>query len=100
MHKGLGRAVLDLRSAMQWSQTDLAVEIGKVAIKLNVQVQPVQEIVSRWERGEAAPSPQYRMLLGRVAERDSRTTHLADLFRAPESAWRLVGMVEKRNTRE
>ena len=26
--------------------------------------------------------------------------HLADLFRAPESAWRLVGMVEKCNSRE
>jgi transcriptional regulator with XRE-family HTH domain len=55
---------------------------------------PSQETISRWENGEQAPSPAYRMALARVAAKYKTTEDLAELFRAPISAWRLVGHVK------
>lgn len=100
MHRGLGRAAMDLRAKMEWSQADLANEIAKMAIKMRVPIRPTQVSVCRWETGETSPSPQHRMILARIASRDKRTGHLADLFRASASAWRVVGLSERRDVED
>jgi transcriptional regulator with XRE-family HTH domain len=92
MHRGLSGAVIDLRERRRWGQEDLAQEISKWAARLNVTLTPDQGTISRWERGLSAPSPEHRMVLARIATKH-RYTDLADIFRAPTSAWRLVGHV-------
>ena len=98
MQRGLGRAVMDLRAGMGWGQTDLAHEIAKTAARLMIIcLKPTQVCVSRWETGDSAPSQQYRMVLARIAAKDKKTAHLVELFCAPVSAWRLVGLCRKRD---
>jgi hypothetical protein len=90
MHKGLSRAVIELRARMRWGQTDLAKEISRQGVRAKVTLTPDQGTISRWERCESAPSPQHRMVLARIASKNGHED-LAELFRAPISAWRLVG---------
>lgn len=93
MHRGLSRAVVDLRARMRWGQEDLADEITKVAAKMGVPITPNRICVSRWENMETAPSQQHRMVLSRIAAKNGHED-LAEFFRAPVSLWRLVGYVE------
>lgn len=90
MHRGLGRAVADLRARMGWGQEDLAREITRVGSKMGFTIKPNVVCISRWENGDFAPSEDHRAVLARIAGRDPRTQHLAVLFRAPMSLWRLV----------
>lgn len=94
MHRGLGRAVGQLRARMQWGQADLAKEINKHASRMNIVLTPDQGTISRWESGDKAPSPRHRMVLARIAAKHKATEDLAEIFRAPVSAWRLVGTVK------
>jgi hypothetical protein len=93
MRRGLGRAVVDLRARMRWGQTDLADEISKGAARRGLTIKPNQVCVSRWENCETAPSQQHRMVLAKIATKNGRQD-LAEFFRAPVSAWRLVGYVK------
>lgn len=93
MRRGLSRAVVDLRARMRWSQEDLAREISKLATKMGVAITPNRICVTRWENCETAPSQQHRMVLARIAARHGHED-IAELFRAPISAWRLVGYVK------
>lgn len=83
---------MDLRARMRWGQDDLAKEITKTAAKMRVAIAPNRICVSRWENGEAAPSSEHRMVLARIAAKHGHED-IAELFRAPVSAWRLVGML-------
>jgi hypothetical protein len=93
MRRGLSRAVVDLRARMRWGQTDLADEITKCAAKMGISLKPNQVCISRWENRETAPSQQHRMVLAKIAAKHSHED-LAEFFRAPISAWRLVGYVK------
>jgi hypothetical protein len=93
MHRGLSRAVVELRARMRWGQADLARQITKQGTRARVALEPDRETISRWEHGEQAPSPIYRMALARVASKHGQED-LAELFRAPIIAWRLVGHVK------
>jgi DNA-binding transcriptional regulator YiaG len=84
MHNWLGRAVNELRQRLECSQEELARAIGKHGGKTTDHM-----TVSRWERGIEAPSPIKRMALGKIAAKHGHE-ELADVFRAPTSAWRLV----------
>ena len=86
MHLGLGRAVVDLRARLHWGQEDLADAMHKQDKTLT----PDRITVSRWERGEHAPSETHRLALARIAAKHEYDD-LVELFRAPISAWRLVG---------
>jgi hypothetical protein len=77
---------------MRWGQTELSDEIGKGAARAGLDIKPNQVCVSRWENCETAPSQQHRMVLARIAAKNGHED-LAELFRAPLSAWRLVGNV-------
>ena len=90
MRRGLSRAVLDLRTRMRWGQEDLAKEITKTAARMRVAITPNRTCVSRWENGDAAPSSEHRMVLAKIAAKHGHED-IAELFRAPVSAWRLVG---------
>ena len=93
MHRGLSKAVLDLRARMRWGQMDLAEQIGKHGGRAGRMLAPSQEVISRWENASQAPSPAYRVVLGNIAAKHKHDD-LAELFRAPISAWRLVGYVK------
>jgi transcriptional regulator with XRE-family HTH domain len=99
MQKGLGKAVVDLRAALRWSQEDLAHEITRVT-RSGARLHPTQDRISRWETGDAAPSQEYRAALAKIAAQSKKTEDLAELFRAPVSAWRLVGYVKLRTDNE
>jgi len=91
MHEALGEAVLELRETMKWGQADLARQITiEARRKLGLRLIPAKQVISRWERGLRAPSPDYRMVLCHLALRDERTKHLADTFRLPTQAWRIA----------
>ncbi len=96
MHRGLSAAIIDLRSRMEWSQEELANEICRVAAKMGSPIRPDRKTVWRWEQMEFAPNGEHRMVLARIAARLPKTEDLAELFRAPVSAWRLVGYVKLR----
>ena len=96
MHRGLSEAVIDLRARMEWSQEFLANEMCKVATRTGIEISPTRRCVIRWESMETAPSSEHRMVLARIAARHKKTEDLAELFRAPVSAWRLVGHVKLR----
>src|SRR6266498_1953197 len=96
MHRGLSEAVIDLRARMEWSQEHLANQMCKVAARNGVEINPTRRCVIRWEGMETAPSTEHRMVLARIAARHKKTADLAELFRAPVSAWRLVGHVKLR----
>ena len=89
MRRGLGRAVVELRARMHWGQLDLADHIAK-SVGGAVMAAPDQEVISRWENGVQAPSPIYRAALARIAAKHKHDD-LVETFRAPMSAWRLVG---------
>ncbi len=93
MQRGLSKAVLELRARMNWSQDDLAHEMCKMAARMGVGIKPNRISISRWENGETAPSEEHRVVLARIAGRNKDTARLAELFRAPVSAWRIVGLV-------
>ncbi len=93
MHRGLSRAVVDLRARMRWGQEDLANEITKWAAKMRVPITPTRRCILRWEHCETAPSAQHRMVLARIAAKHGHED-LAELFRAPVMAWRLVGLIK------
>jgi len=89
----LGRAVIDLRARLKWSQADLARQIHRRTKQKNEQLPEVhQETVSRWERGAQMPSITYRLALAKIA-----TAHdhhdLTAAFRASPDAWHLVSVV-------
>jgi hypothetical protein len=94
MHKCLGRAVVELRARMRWGQLDLADNISRHGTVGAVMVAPSQEVISRWENGTQAPSPIYRAAMARLAAKYEHDD-LVETFRAPTSAWRLVGHVGK-----
>ncbi len=94
MHRGLRRAVVELRAKMRWGQEDLATEITKVAAKMGIPITPNRICVIRWEAGDAAPNLQHRAVLAKIAARDRRTEHLAEYFRAPLAHWRLAAYVQ------
>jgi hypothetical protein len=93
MHRGLGRAVVELRARMRWGQMDLAHHISRHGSRGGLMVAPSQEVISRWENCSQAPSPIYREALARLCAK-YRHEDLAETFRAPISAWRLVGHVK------
>ena len=99
MKRGLSDAVVELRARMQWGQMELASQIRAQGRRLRVELLPTQETISRWENGGQAPSPEYRMVLSKIAAKH-RHEDLAELFRAPISAWRLVGTVHRGLKRE
>ena len=84
MHRGLGKSVLELRARMHWGQEDLALRLGEIMEA------PDRFVISRWENCSQAPSPIYRVALARIAAKHKHDD-LAETFRAPRSAWRLVG---------
>jgi DNA-binding transcriptional regulator YiaG len=86
MHATLGRAVRELRSRMKLSQLEMAALITKHGSATH------PETVSKWERGVDGPSPAKRFALAKIASGAS-SEDLAELFRAPIIAWRLVGRV-------
>jgi transcriptional regulator with XRE-family HTH domain len=94
MQKGLGRAVVELRARMRWSQPDLAQNISRHGGVCGVMAAPGQGAISRWENGTQAPSPIYRAAMARLAAKHGHND-LVDTFRAPMSAWRLVAHVDK-----
>ena len=94
MRRGLGKAVVELRSRMHWGQVDLADQIAKHGVGGAVMAAPEQGAISRWENGVQAPSPVYRAALARIAAKHKHDD-LVETFRAPMSAWRLVAHVGK-----
>src|SRR5689334_12101619 len=92
MHQGLSRAVVELRARMKWGQADLAQAIQLQGSRVHLILTPDQGTISRWERCQSAPSQQHRMVLSRISSKNGHED-LAELFRAPVSAWRLVGHV-------
>lgn len=92
MHKGLGRAVVELRARMRWGQEDLALHISKHGSGGGALEPPSREVISRWENCTQAPSPVYRDALARLCAKHKHDD-LVETFRAPASAWRLVGHV-------
>ena len=86
MHAEIGRAICELRRRLEWSQEQLA----QAMTKNGEYTHPVT--VSRWERGVDSPSPEKRMVLTRITHGKGHED-LADLFRAPISAWRLASYV-------
>ncbi len=93
MHRGLSMAVVELRTRMQWGQADLAREIRKQGGRANTGTKPNRETISRWEHGQQSPSPEHRMALAKIAMK-YKHEDLAQLFRMPMSAWRIVGTVK------
>jgi hypothetical protein len=77
---------------MRWGQEDLANEMTRYAAKMGVPITPHRNCVSRWENCDASPSAQHRMVLARIATKHKHED-LAEFFRAPVSAWRLVGLM-------
>lgn len=49
--------------------------------------------ISRWERGVESPSPGHRAALAKIAAKHKHDG-LADIFRAPTIAWRLVARLK------
>ena len=93
MRAQLRLAVVELRARMQWGQADLAREINKYDRKATAGKTLHREIVARWEAGNDAPSPNRRMALAKIAGK-YRHEDLADIFRAPVIAWRLVARLK------
>lgn len=94
MHRCLGRAVVELRARMRWGQEDLAQQISRHGGRAGLMLGPSVGMISRWEHGEQAPSPAYRMALARIAAKDKATEDLAELFRAPMISWQLVARLD------
>jgi transcriptional regulator with XRE-family HTH domain len=94
MHRALGKAVAELRARMKWSQEDLAHQISQHGNRVGLMLEPSVGMISRWEHGEQAPSPAYRMALARIAGKSEGTEDLAELFRAPMISWHLVAHVK------
>ncbi len=92
MHRNLGRAVKALRTLMKLDQPEFAEEIKKEGLRTGLRLDVGRETVSRWEHGQRAPSPAHRMALSKIAAKN-RHEDLAELFRAPISAWKLVVQV-------
>ena len=92
MHIEIGHATCELRRRLEWSQEQLA----EALTKYGEATHPVT--VSRWERGVDSPSPEKRSVLGRIADRRDHAD-LAEVFRAPMSAWRLASYVCRRRAR-
>ncbi len=90
MHRHIGRTVNRLREHMRVGQAEFARALGKYTEGRP----PDQAQISRWERGEVLPSPAHRAALARLAEKHKKE-ELAELLRAPVSAWRVVALVEK-----
>ena len=88
MHAGLSSAVCELRRRMEWSQVELAHAIDKHGAR-----KTDHGTVSRWERGGESPSPAHRTALAKIAEKHKHDG-LADIFRAPTIAWRLVARLK------
>lgn len=93
MRRGLSLAVVELRARLGWGQEDLAQAITRQGARLNLTLAPDRITISRWENRERSPSPEHRMVLARIAVGHGHED-LAELFRAPVSAWRLVGVVK------
>lgn len=93
MHRGLRKAVVNLRAAKGWGQEDLAKEMCRMAMKMGVPIKPNQVSVSRWEKGEVSPNEDARIVLARIAATDESTKDLAALFRLPVAYWRIFGRV-------
>jgi transcriptional regulator with XRE-family HTH domain len=94
MSRGLGKAVLELRRRMHWVQAELARQIGMHGSGGHSMSAPTVQMISAWEHGEHAPSHEYRGALARIAVKHKVTKDLAETFRAPRVAWRLVGRVK------
>ncbi len=93
MHAQIGKAILELRRRMDWSQEQLGMQIGK-------QGQPTHvNVIGRWERGAESPSPTKRCALAKLAAKHEHED-LAALFRAPIVAWRLVSLCLPKGTDE
>lgn len=88
MHKAIGRAVVELRRRMNWGQAELARQISSE--HTGARLAANQAMISQWEHGVHAPSPDYRIALSRIAARSKRTEDLAEFFRLPVSAWRVA----------
>src|SRR5690349_13127565 len=97
MRQGLSRAVVDLRARMRWSQEQLAQELLRAAARANLDLAARVSTISEWENAGAAPSPEYRMLLARIAANKGHED-LAEIFRAPISVWRVVAHVRRQGT--
>lgn len=90
MRRHIGRTISALREHMRVGQAEFARALGKYTEGRP----PDQAQISRWERGEVLPSPAHRAALARLAEKHKKE-ELAEVLRAPVSAWRLVALVEK-----
>ena len=91
MHAEIGRASCELRRRLEWSQEQLA----EAMTKGGQYTHPIT--VSRWERGVDSPCPEKRFMLAKIAQ-GKRQEDLADLFRAPMCAWRLVSYLRRSST--
>ena len=92
MHRTIARAIRELRRTREWGQEELAREIcrnGRRGMRA-----PDQPVISRWEGGQHAPAPQYRMALARVAATHKATQSLVPIFNASTVGWELVWQVQ------
>jgi len=80
---------MELRSRMQWGQTDLADQITKHSTLTRTTSTPDHCMISDWEHGRHAPSPVHRMALSKIAAKRGHED-LAMIFRASTFAWGLT----------
>ena len=85
MQRSLGIAVNKLRERRDWDQSHLAYEIHRLGRHL---LAPAQSTISRWEKGQHPPSRAHLLALMKIA-RNREAHDLAEIFRAPASAWTL-----------
>jgi transcriptional regulator with XRE-family HTH domain len=92
IHKTLAWAMVELRTRMQWNQGQLAQYIHRYSSGRERLPLPSQQLVSRWENGDSAPSLHYRLALAKMA-RGQGHDDLAVIFEAAPVAWKLAAVV-------
>ena len=99
--KAIARAVVELRTRMQWGQEDLAREIGRLTYHpvRGRLPRPDRTMIWRWESGQQPPNHIHRWALGKIA-RSHKHDDLANIFCANNPCWRLVELVTELLSRD